>query len=96
MRNTIYRVSDRTRLKEGVEVEGWWGLTAQKSGNNVADRIEEEEFGNDESLDEHGEASNDDGKEGDDVEGADYVEDDVAWTSQWFLEERHFGRGDCC
>lgn len=62
----------------------------------MADRIEEEEFGDDEGLDEHGEAGDDDREQGDDVEGADYVEDDVAWTSQWFLKERHFCRGGCC
>lgn len=83
-------------LKIGLEMEGRMGLTAQEGGNDVADRIEEEEFGDDEGLDEHGEAGNDHREQGDDVEGADYVEDYVAWTSQWFLKERHFCSDGCC
>ena len=57
----------------------------------MADGIEEEEFRDDECLDEHGKGSDDNGEEADDVEGADDVEDYVAWTSQRFLEKGHFG-----
>lgn len=56
----------------------------------MADGVEEEKFGDDKSLDEHGEAGDDDGEEADDVQGADDIKDDVAWTSQRFLKERHF------
>lgn len=71
---------------------GWGeigGLTAQGCGDDVADCVEEEEFGDYECFDEHGEGGDNDGEEADDVHGADYVEDDVAWASQWFLKERH-------
>lgn len=57
----------------------------------MADCVEEEEFGDDEGFDEHGETGDDDGEEADDVHGSDDVEDDVAWTCQRFLEERHLG-----
>lgn len=72
--------------KEGVRGKG---LTAQGGGDDVADCVEEEEFGDDEGFDEHGEAGDDDGEQADDVHGSDDVEDDVAWTCQRFLEERH-------
>lgn len=65
------------------------GFTAQECSNDVADCVKEEEFGDDEGLDEHGEGGDDDGEEGDDVHGADDVEDDKAWTRQGFLEEGH-------
>lgn len=52
--------------------------------------VEEEEFRDDEGLDQHDEASCDDGKKGDYIHHADDVEDEVAWTSQGSLEERHF------
>lgn len=55
----------------------------------MADRVEEEEFRDDEGFDEHGEAGDNDGEETDDVHGPDDVEDDVAWTCQRFLKERH-------
>ncbi|KAL9592335.1 MAG: hypothetical protein Q9179_006818, partial [Wetmoreana sp. 5 TL-2023] len=64
-------------------------------GDDVADGIEEEEFGDDEGFDEHGEASDDDGEETDDVQDADDIKDDVAWTSQWFPKEGHVGLGFC-
>ncbi len=75
------RVNEKEGRKEA--------LTAQGGGDDMADGVEEEEFGDDEGLDEHGEAGNDDGKEADNVHGADDVKDDVTWTCQRFLEERH-------
>ena len=57
----------------------------------MAHTVEEEEFGDDEGLDEHGEAGADTGQEREYVHDADGVEDDVAWASQRFLTfpERH-------
>ena len=52
--------------------------------------VKEEEFRYLEGLDQHTEACGDNGDERDDVADSDDVEDDVAWTSQRALEERHF------
>ena len=56
----------------------------------MADTVKEEEFGDDEGLDQHDEASCHDSQKGDYVHHTDGVEDDVAWTGQGFLEEGHF------
>ena len=56
----------------------------------MADTVKEEEFGDDKGLDQHDEASCYDRQKGDYVHHTDGVEDDVAWTSQGFLEEGHF------
>ena len=76
------------------------GLTGEDGGDEMADAVEEEEFGDDEGFHEHGEAGTDAGEEGNDVHGADDVEDDVAWTSQGLftfperhLEKRSLGGG---
>lgn len=71
-------------------------LTAQGGGDDMADSVEEEEFGDDEGFDEHREGGDDDGEEADDVHGADDIQDDVAWTSQGFLEERHLASFGFC
>ena len=52
--------------------------------------VKEEEFRDLEGLDQHTEACGDNGDERDDVTDSDDVEDDVAWTGQRALEERHF------
>ena len=59
----------------------------------MGDAVEEEEFGDVEGLDEHGEGGGRNGEEGDYVDDADDVEDDVAWTGQGLFEERHCGGG---
>lgn len=41
-------------------------------------------LGDDEGLDEHDDAAGYHGREGDDVDHAEDVEDDVAWTGQMF------------
>jgi len=58
----------------------------------MTDAIEEEELGDDESLDEHGKACCNDCSENDYIASADDIEDDVASAIEGFLEERH----GCC
>ena len=55
----------------------------------MADAVEEEEFGDDKSLDEHYGAGRDDRGEPDDVQNTEGIEDYVAWTGQGAFEERH-------
>jgi len=66
-------------------------LTAQKAGNDMSNTVKKEEFGDIEGFDQHGEACRNDGCQNDYVEDTDDLEDDVTWTGQVFLEERH-----CC
>jgi len=71
-------------------------LTGQDACNDVRNAVEEEEFGDVECLDQHGEACCGDSDQGDYVYGADDIEDDVAWASQGLLKERHcFVLGGC-
>ena len=55
----------------------------------MGNTVEEEEFGDVEGFDEHGEAGRGNGGQADNVEDTDDVEDDVAWASQRLFEERH-------
>ena len=55
----------------------------------MADSFEEEHAGRSRSLDEHENASRDDGEEADDIHHTDCVENDVTWTSQRFGRELH-------
>ena len=48
----------------------------------MADCIEKEKLGNDESLDEHDGACGNDCYQADDVHDPDGIEDDVAWAGQ--------------
>lgn len=72
-------------------------LTGQRGGDNMTDAVEEEELRDDEGLDQHHNASGDDGQERDDIQNADDVEDDVPRTSHGIagavgaLEARHYG-----
>ena len=73
-------------------MEGLGGLTAKAGGDDMADSIEEEEFGDDKRLDQHHGRCDDDGQKPDNVHHAENVKDNVAWTSQLrALEERHRG-----
>lgn len=55
----------------------------------MCDAVEEEEFGDVEGLNQHGEAGSYACRQGDYVDDADDVEDDVAWACQGPVEERH-------
>ena len=55
----------------------------------MGDAVEEEELRDDEGFDQHDEAACDDGEKGDYVHHAKDIEDDVAWSSQGAVEERH-------
>ena len=50
----------------------------------MTDGIKEEEFRANRSLDKHNNTASDDCKKSDDVENANSVENDVAWTNQRF------------
>ena len=63
--------------------------TAQRSRYDVADPVEEEEFGDDKGLHKHDAAGGDDGYEAYYVHDANGVEDYVTWTSQGAFKERH-------
>jgi hypothetical protein len=64
-------------------------LTSNDCLDNVPARIEEEEFADDESLDDHHRASCNDCQQADDIEHPQDVEDDIAWPSQRFPEATH-------
>lgn len=59
-----------------------FSLTADECCDDMADAIEEVELRDHDCFDHHHNACADDDKEGDDVQGSDGVEDDVAWASQ--------------
>ena len=52
----------------------------------MANCVKEEELGHDEGLDKHDQACSNDGKQTDDIEHTDSVQDDVSRASQGFLE----------
>lgn len=58
----------------------------------MTDAVEEEEFGDDESLDKHDQACCNNGEQDDDIAGAYDIENDVARAVEGFLKERH----GCC
>ena len=59
----------------------------------MGNAVEEEEFGDDKGAHEHDETGGNDGEEGDDVNAADDVEDDVTGAVEIALEEGHGGGG---
>lgn len=57
-------------------------LTARDRCKNMADGIEKEEFGSHRRLDKHDHAPGDHCEESDNVDHADSIQNDVAWTSK--------------
>ena len=57
----------------------------------MADSIEEEELRSHRGLDEHNDATSDDGQQRDDIRDPNAIEDYVPWTSQRLGRERHLG-----
>lgn len=55
----------------------------------MAHAVKEEELADNECLDKHDKGSRQHGEKADDVANTNAVEDDVAWTCQGALEERH-------
>ena len=55
----------------------------------MRDTVKEEEFGYVEGLNQHGEAGSDHHGQTDYIDDSDDVEDDITWTGQGLLEERH-------
>ena len=81
---TGFSTGDSTTGRGGRE------LTAHTACDKMGDAVEEEEFRDDKGFDQHDEAGGDDGEEGDYIQHTEDVEDDVAWTSQGSVEERHY------
>ena len=81
--------SSRTRKWRTERQAGREELTTEEARDHVTDAVEEEEFGDVEGFDEHGETGGGDGGETDDVDDADDVEDEPGWARQGLLEEWH-------
>ena len=64
-------------------------LTSNNTLDDVPASVEEEEFADDESLDNHDRASCNNSQQADDIEHSDDIKDDISWSSQRSSEAAH-------